>query len=83
MVSLGYILCGAVALMSLNSCTGESIRITVPDRHPASPAAAEAPFSLPSDPLASVGDSAPSPAPQEPATPHHGPSSHDRHEKPH
>jgi len=82
MVSFGYILLGAVALIALASCTGESVRIVIPERHPANPTAAEAPFAMPPDPFAGITDLTPSPTPREAPTDHHGHSSHDRHEKP-
>lgn len=35
-------------------CTGESVRVVLPDRHPANPSAAEAPFVPPPDPFAGI-----------------------------
>jgi hypothetical protein len=82
-VILGFILLGTAGLIALSGCTGESIRMTIPERHPANPAAAEAPFSPPSDPFAAISDSVSFPGSNEPENPHHGHSSHDRNENSH
>lgn len=54
-------------LAAVSGCTGESVRVILPDRHPANHSAAEAPFVLPPDPFAGL----PLPAvPSRPAEPH-------------
>ena len=44
----------AAFLFLFAGCAGESVRIVLPDRHPANPSAAEVPFVPPPDPLAGV-----------------------------
>lgn len=43
-----------VLLVTASGCTGESVRVILPDRHPANPSATEAPFVPSPDPLAGV-----------------------------
>ena len=44
----------ASLLVALAGCTGESVRVVLPDQHPANPSAQEAPFVPPPDPFAGV-----------------------------
>lgn len=44
----------AAFLVLLAGCTGESVRVILPARHPANPTATEAPYVQPGDPLAGV-----------------------------
>ncbi len=55
-----------VFLVFFAGCTGESVRVVLPDRHPADPSAAEAPFVPIPDPFAGVSLPA---APSSPAKP--------------
>ncbi|CAG1007541.1 hypothetical protein ANAEL_03549 [Anaerolineales bacterium] len=60
-----------VLLVTLSGCTGESVRVVLPERHPANPSAVEAPFVLPPNPFAE--EALPSPPPSEkPAHRRHG-----------
>jgi hypothetical protein len=43
-----------VLLVTASGCTGESVKVVLPDRHPANPSAVEAPFVSPPDPFAGV-----------------------------
>ena len=59
-------------LVALGGCTGESIKVVLPDQHPANPSAQEAPFVPPPDPFAVVTPpETPSP-PEKPAEHRHG-----------
>jgi hypothetical protein len=40
--------------VALAGCTGESVRVVLPDHHPANPSAAESPFVPPPDPFAGI-----------------------------
>jgi len=59
-------------LVALGGCTGESIKVVLPDQHPANPSAQEAPFVPPPDPFAVVTPpETPSP-PEKPPEHRHG-----------
>jgi len=62
------------AFFMLAGCTGESVRVVLPDRHPANPSAIEAPFVFPADPF--TGET---PAPPPPAEKPAGHRDVDRH----
>ena len=57
----------AVFLILFAGCTGESVRVVLPDRHPANSSTAEAPFVPPPDPFAGVSLPA---VPSRPEKPH-------------
>lgn len=54
-------------------CTGESVRVILPDRHPANPSAAEAPFVPIPDPFAGIS------LPREPSRPAKPPEQRHEH----
>lgn len=55
-----------VLLVSTAGCTGEGVRVVLPERHPANPSATEAPFVPIPDPFAEARPASPS----RPAEPH-------------
>ncbi len=59
MVRLCYSYAFTVFVIFFAGCTGESVRVVLPDRHPANPSAAEAPMVPIPDPFAGVSLPAP------------------------
>jgi len=54
MVRLCYPYAFAVFLILFAGCAGDSVRVVLPDQHPANSSAVEAPFVLPPDPFAGI-----------------------------
>jgi len=59
-------------LVALAGCTGESVRVVLPEGHPANPSAAEAPFVMPPDPFAGLPPSVSPPSSEQPPGHRHG-----------